>query len=141
MLSWHEKVAASHRHWERKTGVLIRNASGTAALQGLNANVDSLGLVDIAKERLKRERRAPQVVQRLAGDAKQGRRRETNLLHARASSIAEHASQGYRRARHARLAAPAVREGNIVETRARPRIFMVAHIHSTAMTPFSTRYL
>jgi hypothetical protein len=36
--------------------------------------------------------------------------------------------------------APAVNEGNIVVSRPRERMVMVAHVHSTAMTPFSMKY-
>jgi hypothetical protein len=149
-LTWGESVAASHRQWERKTGVLIKQAAETVANQshGGGTAADSLGLVDLAKERANRAQAAHRspVVDRLASGSKIDfssapvRHRERVNPFTRPLGTIEEIGGLSKPKAHRRVVAPAVNERNIVVSRPRERMVMVAHVHSTAMTPFSMKY-
>ena len=142
-LNWGEQVAATHRQWERNTGRHIRRATEAVAKQGLDAPFDSLGLVDLAMERHIREKKAEAqnkdgIVDRLAVQHPSHVRFPNPL--ARIPNISGHEAStrwGYRSKSESSLQ-PNKYPINFNPSR-RERIVYVAHVHSTALTPFNKK--
>ena len=143
-LSWGEQVAATHRHWERNTGRLIRRATESVAKQGLDAPYDSLGLVDLAKEKHVRDMKAEArnkdgVVDRLAVQFPSHVRFPNPLTKIPNKNPGHDASMrwGYRSKSEPELTQNPY-PINFNPSR-RERIVYVAHVHSTALTPFNKK--
>ena len=147
-LTFAEKVKVyNQKRWNRQTGHLIQEANASVARDGLDAEWDSLGLVDIAKERLVRDKRNPisEVAMRLAQvqpESRQHHRRQRSM------PIMDPA-YGYRAPRAGMIADmiddPAPTRYGIQKlpeagNGPRKRVVYVAHVHSTALTPFEQKY-
>ena len=148
--SWDDRVRATHRQWQNLTGRRIQAAEATAArLPGARHapyEADSLGLVDLAKERRSHEIKAQKDQHWLgttAGVRLTAVRSEPALLRSRAPrQTAEDRRHGYRASLpqltyHRRLQLEAEQS----QDRPSRRVIHVSHTHVRAPTGLTAAYI